>query len=92
MYEVIISDKAKKRLSKLPKAIGDDIVKKIYWLAENADFIAHERLKGREEYCLHCGPYRIPYLLDRTTKVITIEDIGKHNEVYRRLKGEKKGL
>jgi len=53
---------------------------------ENADVIAHERLKGREEYSLHCGPYRIPYLLDRTNRVITIQDIGKHDEVYRRLR------
>ena len=85
MYEVIISDRAKKRLSKLPRAIGDDIVRKIYWLAENADVIAHERLQGHWEYSLHCGQYRIPYSLDRANKVITIEDIGKHDEVYRRL-------
>ena len=85
-YEVIISDRAKKRLSKLPKTIGDDIVRKIYWLAENADVIAHERLKGHREYSLHCGAYRIPYLLDRTNRVITIEDIGKHDEAYRRLR------
>jgi mRNA-degrading endonuclease RelE of RelBE toxin-antitoxin system len=42
-------------------------------------------LKGRREYSLHCGQYRIPYSLDRIHKVITIEDIGKHDEVYRRL-------
>jgi len=85
VYEVIISDRAKKGLSKLPRAIGDDIVRKIYWLAKNADVIAHERLKGHWGYSLHCGQYRIPYSLDRTNKVITIEDIGKHDEVYRRL-------
>ena len=86
MYEVIISDRAKKRFSKLPRAIGDDIVRKIYWLAANADVIAHERLKGHWEYSLHCGQYRIPYSLDRANKVITIEDIGKHDEAYRRLR------
>lgn len=86
MYEVIISDRAKKRLSKLPRAIGDDIVRKIYWLAENADVIAHERLKGYREYSLHCGAYRIPHPLDRPNRVITIEDIGKYDEAYRRLR------
>ena len=54
-------------------------------MVQNADDIAHERLQGRREYSLHCGQYRIPYSLDRTHKVITIEDIGKHDEVYRRL-------
>ena len=54
-------------------------------MVENADVIAHERLKGHREYSLHCGQYRIPYLFDKTNKVITIEDVGKHDEVYRRL-------
>ena len=54
-------------------------------MVESADVIAHERLKGYREYSLHCGQYRIPYSFDKTNKVITIEDIGKHDEVYRRL-------
>ena len=55
-------------------------------MAANADDIAHERLQGHWEYSLHCGQYRIPYSLDRTNKVITIEDIAKHDEAYRRLR------
>ncbi len=46
MYKVAISGRARKRLARLPKDIGDDIVRKIYWLAENADVIEHDRLKG----------------------------------------------
>ncbi len=86
MYEVILSDGARKRLGKLPKHIGRDILKKIYWLAENADDIRHEQLKGGREASLHCGQYRIPYLLDRANRVVYIEDIGKHDEAYHRLK------
>jgi mRNA-degrading endonuclease RelE of RelBE toxin-antitoxin system len=87
MYEIVMSDEAKKRLSKLPRHIANDIVKKIAWLAENADAIDHERLRGRGENSLHCGQYRIPYFRDVENRVIYIEDIGKHDGAYRRLKG-----
>ncbi len=86
MYKVVISGRARKRLARLPRSIGDDIVQKIYWLAENADVIEHDRLKGHRVYSLHCGQYRIPYSLDRTNKVLVIEDIDKHDDAYRRLK------
>ena len=39
-----------------------------------------------EEHSLHCGQYRIPYLLDWTNRVIIVTDIDKHDEAYRRLK------
>jgi mRNA-degrading endonuclease RelE of RelBE toxin-antitoxin system len=48
--------------------------------------LKHERLTGHEEYSLHFGQYRIPYLLDWTNRVITVTDIDKHDEAYRRLK------
>ncbi|MFB0535725.1 MAG: type II toxin-antitoxin system RelE/ParE family toxin [Anaerolineae bacterium] len=90
MYEIVMSDGAKKRLNKLPRHIANDIVKKIEWLAENADAIDHERLRGRGENSLHCGQYRIPYFRDVKNRVIYVEDIDKHDEAYRRL--ERRGF
>jgi hypothetical protein len=55
VYEIVLSDLAEERLGGLPEHIASDILKKIYWLAENADVIRHERLKGHREYSLHCG-------------------------------------
>lgn len=49
MYEVVLSDLAEEGLDKLPKHIANDILKKIYWLAENAEVIRHDRLKGHRE-------------------------------------------
>lgn len=86
MYEVVFSDLAEEEMGRLPEHIANDILKKIYWLAENADVIRHDRLKGHREYSLHCGQYRIPYLLDRANRVVCIEDIDKHDEAYRKLK------
>ena len=88
MYRLEFRERARRRLQKIAERnpqIAKDIYKKVTWLVENAYVIAHERLKGRREYSLHCGQYRIPYSFDGTNKVITIEDIGKHDEVYRRL-------
>lgn len=89
MYRLEFRKRAGRRLQKIAKRnpqIAKDIYEKVTWLVENADVIAHERLKGYREYSLHCGQYRIPYSFDKTNKVITIEDIGKHDEVYRRLR------
>jgi mRNA-degrading endonuclease RelE of RelBE toxin-antitoxin system len=58
---------------------------KIQWLAKNADSIKHERMTGHPEYSLHVGQFRVLYLLDRERHRITIQFIGKHDEVYRRL-------
>jgi len=71
------------RLGRRNPELAADIAAKIQWLAENADVIKHEKLKGARQYSLHCGQYRILYELERRRKVIIIEKIGKHDEVYR---------
>jgi len=86
MFEVIISNRAERRLGKLPTHIADDIVRKIYWLAANAPAIRHEYMKGSDEASLHVGQYRVLYLIEWTTQTITIVDIDKHEEAYRRLR------
>ncbi len=73
------------RLSIRQPKIAEAIARRIRWLVENADFIQHEKMTGAEEYSLHVGQFRILYTLDHQTRTITIVDIGKHNEVYRRL-------
>jgi mRNA-degrading endonuclease RelE of RelBE toxin-antitoxin system len=86
MFEVVLEERARHQLARLPKGIGRDIVRKLRWLGENAEVIKHERLIGHEEYSLHCGQYRIPYLLDWTNHMIIITDIDKHDKAYRRLR------
>jgi len=88
-YRLEFEKKARRQLAKLARRnphIAKDIYAKIMWLVENADVIDHERLRGRRENSLHCGQYRIPYRRDTQGRVIIVEDIGKHDEAYRRLK------
>jgi len=88
MYKVIYSPQAEKALEQLVRKVpylAKDILDKIEWLAENAEAIKHERLRGTRDFSLHCGQYRILYLWDREGKII-IEIIAQHDEAYRKLK------
>ena len=85
MFEVVLEERTRHQLAKLPKRISGGISRKLRWLGENAEVIKHERLGGHEEYSLHCGQYRIPYLLDWGNRTIIVTDIDKHDEAYRRL-------
>ncbi len=86
MYEVVLTKLAKGHLKKLPQETQRRILKKIRWLARNIAAIKHERLQGHREFSLHSGQFRIPYTLDHEHQRIYVEDIGKHDEVYRRLR------
>jgi mRNA-degrading endonuclease RelE of RelBE toxin-antitoxin system len=85
-YSFVLSKRAERKLAKLPKNVARPIASKIRWLAENAEAIRHDRLKGFDEYSLHSGQYRIPYSLDHEKRMVIIEDIDQHDAAYRRLK------
>jgi mRNA-degrading endonuclease RelE of RelBE toxin-antitoxin system len=89
-WEVIISPTALRRLEHLPTKIAQDIIDKIEWLCSEVNEIKHSRLKGGDEFSLHSGQYRIIYLLNRLQQSINILDIGKHDEVYKRLQNKRK--
>jgi mRNA-degrading endonuclease RelE of RelBE toxin-antitoxin system len=88
MYKYEFAPTATHKLRKLarrsPKS-AEAIVRKIAWLAENAEEVAHRPIKGSEFYSLHSGSYRIPYLLDKSKKLIVIDDIAKHDAAYDRI-------
>ena len=88
MYEYQFSPTARRKLRKLARRspeLARMIMRKIIWLAENAEQIAHQPIKGSHFYSLHSGPYRIPYLLDKNEKRIVIDDIAKHDSAYDRI-------
>ncbi len=84
-YEVLLSEQAERSKEKLPPAIQKAIEDKLEWLAENVHAIRHERLKGLPYFSLHLGQYRIAYQIDHSQGQIHVCDLGKHDEVYRRL-------
>jgi len=82
-WEVLMVPAARRQFAKLPRHVQKDIDAKILWLAEHAEEIRHERLKGRTEFSLHIGQYRILYELDRKQRRIIITRIAPHNAAYR---------
>lgn len=88
MYRYEFTRVARQKLKKLARRspkFAEAIVRKIVWLTENAGEIAHRPIKGSEFYSLHSGSYGIPYLLDKSKKLIIIDDIAKHDAAYDRI-------
>jgi mRNA-degrading endonuclease RelE of RelBE toxin-antitoxin system len=87
MYRTEYTPKAQAALRLLarknPQA-ASQVARKIRWLAENANNIAHQPIEGSPFFSLHSGPFRIPYLLIRDKQVLIIDDIGQH-KTYRRI-------
>ena len=71
----------RKLVRKNPKA-AQAIARKIEWLVEYADEIAHQPIKNSSFFSLHSGPFRIPYLLDAANRQIVIDDIAQHDAAY----------
>ena len=89
MYRYKFSPMAKQRVKRLAKRnpkLVEAIMRKIKWLAEHADDIAHQPIKGSPFFSLHSGSLRIPYLLNKSEKSIIILDIAQHDSAYDRIK------
>ena len=88
MYRHEFTPKARTALRKLarknPKA-AKAIIRKIEWLAEHADDVAHRPIKGSPFFSLHSGPFRIPYLLDMANRRIIVDDVAQHDTAYDRI-------
>ena len=82
-WEVHMTPAAERQFRKLPRHVQRDMDAKILWLVENVEVVRHERLKGRREYSLHIGQYRVLYELDWERRRIVIVRVGPHNEAYR---------
>jgi len=88
MYHCEFTPKARAALRKLarknPKATKA-IIRKVEWLAEHADGVAHRPIKGSSFFSLHSGSFRIPYLLDTANRRIVVDDVAQHDDAYDRI-------
>ncbi|XOF33002.1 MAG: type II toxin-antitoxin system RelE family toxin [Candidatus Electrothrix sp. YB6] len=65
MYEIRILDEAVRDLKRLDKSVGQRIVQKISWVAENFDKINKEQLCGDLSDFYTRPPAELPVLLRR---------------------------
>lgn len=88
-FQLDFKETARHRLRKIARnapRLAEGISRKIKWLAANATVIKHEYMEDSDEASLHIGQYRVLYLIDWTAQTITVVDIDKHQEAYRRLR------
>lgn len=68
---------------KLPSNVQSLAEAKIADLGSNLSRFPHHRLKGRGEYRLRAGAYRIIYEFDVEENVVQLIAIGHRREVYK---------
>jgi mRNA interferase RelE/StbE len=59
------------------------IEEKIHDLGSRLEQFPHHRLKGRSEYRLRAGDYRIIYEFDREKNALHLVALGHRREIYR---------
>ncbi len=82
-WRIVFARTAEKELAKLSSKIGQRIGRAIRALEHDPVPASAKRLKGREEFRLRVGDYRVLCLLDHKTHVLMICAIGHRSDVYR---------
>jgi mRNA interferase RelE/StbE len=84
-YKVqIIKSVRKKDLPAIPKTDVSKIVKRIESLADNPFPEGAIRLKGREEWRIRQGDYRILYVVEHEIVTVFVIKVGHRREIYRK--------
>ena len=85
MYEVRLYEEARRNLERFDKTIVRRILRKLNWLAENAEMIEPKGLrKNLSGFAkLREGDYRIIYQVSHEEEIIFVRFIGHRREVYK---------
>lgn len=84
-YKVEISKSVRKKdLPSIPKADVAKIVRRIESLADNPFPEGAIRLKGREEWRIRQGDYRILYTVEHEIVTVFVIKVGHRREIYRK--------
>jgi mRNA interferase RelE/StbE len=82
-WRVVVVRSAERELANLSSDIQLRIAKSIRSLEDDAFPAGAKRLKGREEFRIRVGDYRVLYTVEHKSRVLTISAIGHRREVYR---------
>lgn len=80
-YKVIIPAKPEVQLKKLPNEIQKRVINKLI-VAQEDPFCYFIRLKGRQDYKLRIGDYRIIADINQVERTIKITKIGHRKNIY----------
>jgi mRNA interferase RelE/StbE len=82
-WRIVFARTSEKELAKLSSEIQLRVARAIRSLEQNPIPPSAKRLKGREEFRLRVGDYRVLYTLQHEDNLVTISAIGHRREVYR---------
>jgi mRNA interferase RelE/StbE len=85
-YKTVLKKSAAKELDAIPTKQRVRIIEHLKQLVENPRLSGSEKLKGREEYKLRVGSFRIIYDIDDKQRQITIYLVEDRKQVYKKLK------
>jgi mRNA interferase RelE/StbE len=80
--KVVYKKSAEKEIVNLPKNIAIRIADKIATLEKDPYPTGFKKLTGANGYRIRIGDYRVVYLIDKNTQIITIIKIKHRREVY----------
>ena len=85
LYKVEINKKVRKKdLAFIPAKDASRIIQRISQLAENPFPSDAIQLKGREEWRIRQGDYRILYIIAEKTVTVFVIKVGHRKEIYRK--------
>ena len=82
-WRIVFARTAERELAKLSSEMQLRVARAIRALEDNPAPASAKRLKGRHEFRLRVGDYRVLYVLEHESQVLTISAIGHRREVYR---------
>ncbi len=86
VYDIEISDDAKRAFKKLDRQIAQRIYTKLKEVANSTDPFQHvKRLTGVEFFSLRVGDYRVILDIKRNKLIIFVIKIGHRRDVYREI-------
>ena len=83
MYKVRILRRAIKDIASLPKGYACLVSERIDHLQEDPRPTGAKKLRGRTDYSLRVGVYRILYDIDDETLTVTVYRVKHRSEAYR---------
>ncbi len=83
MYSVRVLRRAVKDIAKLPEGYTRLVSQHIDGLADEPRPTDAKKLRGRDDYSLRVGVYRVLYDVDDETRVVTVYRVKHRREAYR---------
>lgn len=83
MYEIQVMPRAIKDIAGLPKEYTRLVSEHIDRLAEEPRPLDSRKLRGRNDYRMRVGVYRILYEIDDADRIVTVYRVRHRREAYR---------